>query len=137
VPRATRGASPRAPFRRAARPRHRQFAGAAAQERERERAGAGPHVECAHAGAADAIAQLVEAGLGVAVLPAVVAERFAKVFRVQPLRLNEDWAQRSYLLAVRQQEVLPPSLRRFVDTLCPPSKALSMPSKAPSRSRRP
>jgi hypothetical protein len=53
------------------------------------------------------------------VLPAAVAERFAKVFRVQPLKLNEDWALRRYLLAVRRQDVLPPSLRRFVDTLCP------------------
>lgn len=114
-------------------------AGAAAHEQMRERAQALGRTLNARmqVHGFDAIAQLVEAGLGVAVLPAVVAERFAKVFRVQPLRLNEDWAQRSYLLAVRQQEVLPPSLRRFVDTLCPPSKALSMPSKAPSRSRRP
>jgi DNA-binding transcriptional LysR family regulator len=83
----------------------------------------------------DAIAQLVEAGLGVAVLPAVVAERFAKVFRVQPLKLNEDWAQRRYLLAVRRQQVLPPSLRRFVDALCP-SKPPPVPSaKAQARSR--
>jgi DNA-binding transcriptional LysR family regulator len=65
----------------------------------------------------DAIAQLVEAGLGVAVLPAVVAHRFAKVFRVQPLVLQEDWAHRQYLLAVRRQAVLPPPLQRFIDTL--------------------
>jgi DNA-binding transcriptional LysR family regulator len=70
----------------------------------------------------DAIAQLVEAGLGVAVLPQVVAERFAKVFRVQPLVLRETWARRSYLLAVRQQAVLPPPLQRFIDTLVPPRK---------------
>ena len=70
----------------------------------------------------DAIAQLVEAGLGVAVLPAVVARRFAKVFRVQPLVLQEDWAHRSYLLAVRRQPVLPPPLQRFVETLVPARK---------------
>lgn len=68
----------------------------------------------------DAIAQLVEAGLGVAVLPAAVARRFAQVFRVQPLALHEDWAHRHYLLAVRQQATLPPPLQRFVDTLVPP-----------------
>lgn len=67
----------------------------------------------------DAIAQLVEAGLGVALLPAVMAERFARIFCVQPLRLQEDWAHRHYLLAVRQQAVLPPPLQRFVDTLTP------------------
>ena len=51
----------------------------------------------------DAIAQLVEAGLGVAVLPAVVAQRFARIFAVQPLVLQEDWACRDYLLAVRRR----------------------------------
>ena len=67
----------------------------------------------------DAIAQLVEAGLGVAVLPAVVAQRFARIFAVQPLPLLEDWARRPYLLAVRTQEVLPAVVQRFVESLCP------------------
>jgi len=66
----------------------------------------------------DAIAQLVEAGLGVAVLPAVVAQRFARIFAVQPLALDEDWARRPYLLAVRTQEVLPAVVQRFVEALC-------------------
>jgi len=112
-------------------------AGAAAHEQMRERALALGRTLNARmqVHGFDAIAQLVEAGLGVAVLPAVVAERFAKVFRVQPLKLNEDWAQRSYLLAVRHQQVLPPSLRRFVDTLCPPAKARAPAVKAQLRSR--
>ncbi len=66
----------------------------------------------------DAIAQLVEAGLGVAVLPKGVAQRFARIFAVQPLALNEDWARRPYLLAVRTQEVLPAVVQRFVEALC-------------------
>jgi len=65
----------------------------------------------------DAIAQLVEAGLGVAVLPAVVAQRFARIFAVTPLALQEDWARRDYLLAVRTQDVLPAVVQRFVDAL--------------------
>ncbi len=67
----------------------------------------------------DAIAQLVEAGLGVAVMPAAVAQRFAKLFAIQVLKLDEPWAQRDYLLAVRTQEVLPTVVQRFVDALCP------------------
>lgn len=66
----------------------------------------------------DAIAQLVEAGLGVAVLPAAVATRLAQIFRVQVLPLDEAWAERDYLLAVRQQDVLPTVVQRFVDALC-------------------
>lgn len=68
----------------------------------------------------DAIAQLVEAGLGVAVMPAAVAQRFAQLFRVKVLLLNEPWAERDYLLVLRQQEVLPTVVQRFVDALCPP-----------------
>ena len=66
-------------------------AGAAAQEQMRERAQALGRTLNARmqVHGFDAIAQLVEAGLGVAVLPAAVAHRFAKVFRVQPLKLNE------------------------------------------------
>jgi len=71
----------------------------------------------------DAIAQLVEAGLGVAVLPAVVAQRFARIFAVTPLALAEHWARRPYLLAVRTQEVLPAVVQRFVEALCPPAAA--------------
>ena len=71
----------------------------------------------------DAIAQLVEAGLGVAVLPKGVAQRFARIFAVQPLALNEDWARRPYLLAVRTQEVLPAVVQRFVEALCPEAAA--------------
>jgi DNA-binding transcriptional LysR family regulator len=67
----------------------------------------------------DAIAQLVEAGLGVAVLPTNVVERFGKLFRVKRLALIEDWAEREYLLAVRTQEVLPTVVKRFVEALCP------------------
>lgn len=66
----------------------------------------------------DAIAQLVEAGLGVAVLPAAAARRLAQVFDVQVLGLDEPWAERDYLLGVRTQEVLPTVLQRFVSAVC-------------------
>ncbi|HEY1394435.1 MAG TPA: LysR family transcriptional regulator [Methylibium sp.] len=65
----------------------------------------------------DAIAQLVEAGLGVAVMPAAVAERLSRLFSLQVLALDEPWAQRGYLIAVREQEVLPAVVGRFVDFL--------------------
>ena len=80
----------------------------------------------------DAIAQLVEAGLGVAVLPAVVARRFARVFAVTPLALAEPWARRSYLLAVQPQAVLPAAVQRFVDALCPPAVREPVPELVPS-----
>jgi hypothetical protein len=33
--------------------------------------------------------------------------------------LAEPWAERDYLLAVRQQDTLPAVVQRFVDALCP------------------
>jgi DNA-binding transcriptional LysR family regulator len=78
----------------------------------------------------DAIAQLVEAGLGVAVMPAEVAARLAQVFQLKVLRLDEAWAQRRYLLAVRQQDVLPTVVQRFVDALCPPASPPDSPTEA-------
>ncbi|HSI50466.1 MAG TPA: LysR substrate-binding domain-containing protein [Ideonella sp.] len=65
----------------------------------------------------DAIAQLVDAGLGVAVLPAAVAHRFAKLFAIEVRALDEPWAQRRYLLAARDQAVLPTVVQRFADAL--------------------
>jgi len=106
--------------------------GAALQEQMRERAqalGRTLNVRLQVRGF-DAIAQLVEAGLGVAVLPAVVAQRFARIFAVQPLGLQEAWARRPYLLAVRPQEVLPAVVQRFVDALCPPAPAVHDPDPA-------
>lgn len=70
----------------------------------------------------DAIAQLVEAGLGMAVLPAASAARLAQVFDVKVLPLAEPWARRDYLLAVRQHQVLPTVVQRFVQALCPPDQ---------------
>ncbi|RZT98116.1 LysR family transcriptional regulator [Rivibacter subsaxonicus] len=67
----------------------------------------------------DAIAQMVGAGLGVAVLPAVVAERFAQLFSIRVLALDEPWATRDYQLVVRAQPVLPSVVQRFVTALCP------------------
>jgi DNA-binding transcriptional LysR family regulator len=67
----------------------------------------------------DAIAQLVEAGLGVAVMPRAVALRLAQLFRIRVLVLDEPWAARDYRLAVRSQAVLPMVVQRFVDALCP------------------
>ena len=71
----------------------------------------------------DAIAQLVEAELGVAVLPTAAAERFTRLFKVKRLNLQEDWARRDYYVAVRTQEVLPAVVRRFVEALCPTALA--------------
>jgi DNA-binding transcriptional LysR family regulator len=123
--------------------------GAAAHELMRERAQALGRTlnERIQVRGFEAIAQLVETGLGVAILPAVVAERASRVFGVVALPLDEDWAQRQYLLAVRQQPVLPTVVQRFIDALSPPDEpgplqsesetAAPSGAKAPARQSRP
>jgi len=107
-------------------------AGAAAQELMREQALARGRTLNARLQVRgfDAIAQLVEAGLGVAVLPEDPADRFAKVFAVKRLRLDETWAQRDYVLGVMRQERLPTVVQRFVDALCPAVRREEERSKA-------
>lgn len=67
----------------------------------------------------DAIAQLVEAGLGIALMPSAVAQRLARLFRLEIVALDEPWARRDYLVGVRAQDVPPAVVRRFVEFLCP------------------
>jgi DNA-binding transcriptional LysR family regulator len=99
-------------------------AGASAQELMREQAAARGKTLNARwqVRGFDAIAQLVEAGLGVAVLPEQPAERFTRVFGVRCLRLEEPWAEREYVLGVLRQQRLPTVVQRFVDTLIPRDK---------------
>ena len=94
-------------------------AGASAQELMREQALARGRTLKARLAVRgfDAIAQLVEAGLGVAVLPEGPAERFSRVFAVRLLKLDESWAARDYCLGVLRQERLPTVVQRFVDVL--------------------
>jgi DNA-binding transcriptional LysR family regulator len=85
----------------------------------------------------DAIAQLVEAGLGVALLPADVAKRLARYFNVKVLPLNEPWAQRQYVVAARTQSVQPAAVQRFLDALGLSMLSLSGQPKAATKSKSP
>jgi DNA-binding transcriptional LysR family regulator len=115
--------------------------GAAANELMRERAQALGRTlnERIQVRGFEAIAQLVETGLGVAILPAEVAERASRVFGVVALPLHEDWARRQYLLAVRPQPVLPTVVQRFIDTLSPavPGAGPAFEPPPPARQSRP
>lgn len=101
--------------------------GAAAQELMRAEAeGAGRQLKARlSVRGFEAIAQLVEAGLGVAVMPAATAGRLAQVFNVKVLPLAEPWARREYRLAVQRAESLPAVVQRFVDALRTPDNPLS------------
>ena len=85
----------------------------------------------------DAIAQLVGAGLGVALLPAAVAQRMTLLFKVKVLRLDEQWAQRQYCVAVRTQSAQPAAVQRFLDTLGLSLSSTGTPLKATTKPKKP
>lgn len=65
------------------------------------------------AGGFDAISRLVEAGLGIAVVPESVARVYARSLAVDVVRLDADWAHRRLMICVRDREALTPPAAAF------------------------
>ena len=72
----------------------------------------------------DAIAQLVAAGLGVAVLPSRPARRASrKLFDGQGAANSRNLGRTATIYSPRApSDSLPAAVQRFVDALCPPSR---------------
>ena len=60
---------------------------------------------------------VVEAGLGLGVLPRTIAEYYARALRIRVLTLKESWANRTLAICVRSYASLPVAARLFVDHL--------------------
>ena len=65
----------------------------------------------------DALALMVEAGMGIALMPRLIGERFGRLFGLRILRLDEPWAMRELRLCVRDICNLPRAARLFVEHL--------------------
>ena len=65
----------------------------------------------------DALCFMVEAGLGIAVLPEAIAKRQNKTMRIRLVALAEPWAQRDLRICVRSYDALPVAARLLVDHL--------------------
>jgi DNA-binding transcriptional LysR family regulator len=67
-----------------------------------------------HVNSFDAATRLVEAGVGISILPESSALRLQQSTRISILRLDEDWAQRDLKIIVRKLQTLtPPALKLF------------------------
>ena len=71
----------------------------------------------------DAVGRLVEAGVGVAVIPEVAARRCAQSMKVKTVRLSDPWAERRLAIATRAGHALPKAARQLVDHLKAVAKA--------------
>jgi DNA-binding transcriptional LysR family regulator len=67
----------------------------------------------------DVVARLIQAGLGIGVLPEAAAKAFAAPMALRHIRLTDPWATRRMYVAVRQYATLPAAARQLVDDLVP------------------
>ena len=67
----------------------------------------------------DVVARMIQAGLGIGVLPETAARAFAGPMGLRLVPLTDAWAARRMLLCVRQYATLPAVARQLVDHLVP------------------
>ncbi|MEZ5934739.1 MAG: LysR family transcriptional regulator [Alphaproteobacteria bacterium] len=69
------------------------------------------------AGGFEAISRMVDAGLGVALVPDSLARSYVGVRRVRAVTLDEPWVARRLMLCMRSRDSLSPAAAAFVDYL--------------------
>ena len=65
----------------------------------------------------EAVCKLVQAGMGIGVLPEVAARDFVPLMGLRLIRLTDDWADRSMHVCVRDIDTLPAPARKLVEML--------------------
>ena len=65
----------------------------------------------------EAICRMIEAGVGIGIVPASSAERHAKVMKLALLELSDAWADRELKVVTRNRELLPHAARALFDHL--------------------
>ncbi len=70
----------------------------------------------------DALCVMVEAGLGIGILPREVARRFSKGVGIRVVSLDEPWARRQLKIGVRSFDALPVAAKLLVNHLKRPEQ---------------
>lgn len=65
----------------------------------------------------DAICRLIEANMGIGVLPEGIIDAYAKVMGIRKLPLREPWAEHQLYIGTRKLEALPAVTRALIDHL--------------------
>ncbi|OGU14807.1 MAG: LysR family transcriptional regulator [Geobacteraceae bacterium GWC2_53_11] len=69
----------------------------------------------------DALCLMVEAGLGIGIVPKGAAKPYFKGLRIRPVTLDEPWAHRELKICVRSYEALTAAAKLLVDHLKKPA----------------
>ncbi|HFK7188855.1 LysR substrate-binding domain-containing protein [Serratia odorifera] len=62
----------------------------------------------------EGICEMVSSGIGVAVLPVSVAERFSKKFHYPVLPLTDQWARRRICICYKTPDSLSPAMTELI-----------------------
>jgi DNA-binding transcriptional LysR family regulator len=65
----------------------------------------------------DVVARMIQAGLGIGLLPEVVARNFSRSMKLRIVPLTDAWAKRRMWICVKDYAALPASARQLVDHL--------------------
>lgn len=65
----------------------------------------------------EAVCRMIEADVGIGILPESAARRHAKTMNIRLIRLNDDWARRDLQICVRSFDLLPAFGRDLVEIL--------------------
>lgn len=68
-------------------------------------------------GSFDAVCRMIEAGVGVGVVPERAARRYAATMKIKLINLSDSWAERKLHVCVRDLDSLPVFARDLVDML--------------------
>jgi DNA-binding transcriptional LysR family regulator len=68
-------------------------------------------------GSFEAVCRMIEAGVGIGVVPELVARRYAQRLKIKIVRLSDDWADRKLQICVRKLDQLPGFARDLVNML--------------------
>jgi DNA-binding transcriptional LysR family regulator len=65
----------------------------------------------------EALCRMIEANVGIGVLPRSSAIRYAKLMNIRLVEIEDDWAVRNLLICIRSLDLLPAFARELVDQL--------------------
>lgn len=65
----------------------------------------------------DAICQMVEAGVGLAIIPEVAARRYSQSARIRTIRMTDSWTSRRLAICTRSRPLLPRPVQQLADHL--------------------
>lgn len=68
-------------------------------------------------GSFEAVCRMIEAGVGIGIVPELVAKRYAQRLNIKIVRLSDEWSERKLQICVRNLQQLPSFARDLVNML--------------------